>query len=245
LAIVLGATVGQSPSGTVPAWMERGTVLAERGLSQAPPAILLGRSELGRPIHAYRLGNPGAASTTLVVGCVHGTECAATPMTWRLIRERPRIDADLWILPNLNPDGRRLGVRQNGRGVDLNRNFGSEWRPGGRRWDPEYAGPRPWSERETRIARRLIERIRPDFTIWYHQPQGVVRAWGGSVQAAQRFARLAGERFRAIRWPRGTAPNWQNHRLPGKASFVVELPPGPMSRERERRHRQAILRLAD
>jgi murein peptide amidase A len=227
VALALGVTLGQSPAGTVPA------------------PILLGRSELGRPIHAYRLGAPGAAWKILVVGCIHGTECAATPMTWQLIRERPSIDADLWVLPNLNPDGRRLGVRQNGRGVDLNRNFGSEWRPRGRRWDPEYSGPRPWSERETRIARRLIERIRPDVTIWYHQPQGLVRAWGGSIQGARWFARLAGEPFRAIRWPRGTAPNWQNHRFPGAASFVVELPPGPMSPDRARRHRRAILRLAD
>jgi murein peptide amidase A len=228
VALALGLTMGQSPSGTVP-----------------PSAIMLGRSELGRPILVYRLGDPGAGRTILVVGCIHGTECAATPMTWRLIRERPSIGADLWVLPNLNPDGRRLGVRQNGRGVDLNRNFGSEWRPRGRRWDPEYSGPRPWSERETRIARRLVERIRPDVTIWYHQPQGLVRAWAGSIPGGRWFARLAGERFRAIRWPHGTAPNWQNHRFPGAAAFVVELPPGPMSPDRAHRHRQAILRLAD
>jgi protein MpaA len=179
----------------------------------------------------------------LVVGCIHGTECAAIRLVRALGRTNPR--ADLWLLPNLNPDGYRLGVRQNGRGVDLNRNFRSEWRPRGRSGDPQYSGPRPWSELETRLARALIRRIEPDVTLWYHQPQGLVRAWGASIPEARRFARLAGEPFRAIRWPRGTAPNWQNHRFPGTASFVVELPPGPLSKARLRRHARAVLALAE
>jgi len=132
----------------------------------------------------------------------------------------------------------------NGRGVDLNRNFGSEWIPIGQRWDLEYSGPRAWSEPETRIARRLILRIRPDITIWYHQPQAVVRAWGQSRPTARRYARLAGEPYRSIPWPNGTAPNWQNHRFPGTTSFVVELPPGSLSARSAARHARAVLGLA-
>jgi Penicillin-insensitive murein endopeptidase/Zinc carboxypeptidase len=207
-------------------------------LELAATAVLLGRSELGAPINAYRIGEPHSFRRVLVVGCIHGTECAATPLVAQLRRTIP--SADLWLVPNLNPDGLRLRVRQNGRGVDLNRNFASEWRPHGRRWDPEYSGPRPWSERETRIARRLIQRIRPDVTIWYHQPQGLVRAWGASVPEARRYANAAREPFRAIRWPRGTGPNWQNHRFPGTTSFVVELPPGRMTRDALNRHRRGV-----
>jgi hypothetical protein len=81
-------------------------------------------------------------------------------------------------------------------------------------------------------------------TIWFHQPQGLVRAWGRSIAAARRYARLAGMRFRPIRWPAGTAPNWQNHRFPGTSSFVVELPPGPLSRAAAARQARAVLRLA-
>jgi murein endopeptidase len=207
----------------------------------AATALLLGRSELGVPIHAYRIGEPHSFRRVLVVGCIHGTECAAIPLVNSLRRTIPA--ADLWLVPDLNPDGRRLGVRQNGRGVDLNRNFGSEWLSRGRRWDPQFPGPKAWSERETRIARRLIEGVRPDVTIWYHQPQGLVRAWGASVPEARRYARAAGEPFRAIRWPRGTAPNWQNHRFPGTTSFVVELPPGRMTGGAIARHRRAVLAL--
>jgi murein endopeptidase len=204
---------------------------------------MLGHSELGAPVRAYRVGEPSSHRRVLVIGCIHGTECAGIRLIRMLQKTSPR--ADLWLVPNLNPDGYRLGVRQNGRGVDLNRNFGSEWRARGGRWDPQYPGPSPWSEVETRLARRLITKIQPDVTLWYHQPQGLVRAWGASIPEGHRFARLAGERFRALRWPRGTAPNWQNHRFPGTTSFVVELPPGPLSNARLRRHARAVVAFAE
>jgi protein MpaA len=213
-------------------------------LSPAPAAPdwhgILGYSERGRTIRVHRYGDFSSPRRILVVGCIHGNECEGTEVTRRLARRPPRAGLDLWIVHNLNRDGKRLGVRQNGRGVDLNRNFGSEWIPIGTRWDPQYSGPRPWSERETRIARRLVRRARPDVTIWYHQPQALVRAWGGSVRTARRYARLAREPYRSIRWPNGTAPNWQNHRFPGAASFVVELPAGPLGRAAAGRHARAV-----
>jgi murein peptide amidase A len=206
-------------------------------------AELLGHSVQDRPIRVHEVGKTASPKRILVVGCIHGNECAGIRITRRLVRgDRPR-DLDLWVVHSLNPDGHRLGVRQNARGVDLNRNFGSEWIPIGQRWDPQYSGPRPWSEPESRIARALVRRIRPDVTIWYHQPQALVRAWGQSRPTARRYARLAREPYRSIRWPHGTAPNWQNHRFPGTASFVVELAPGPLSATQAERHARAVRRL--
>lgn len=204
--------------------------------------VRLGRSTQGKRIEAVRVGDPAGTQRVLVVGCIHGNECAGTAVTRILVRSAPTFD--LWVVPNLNPDGLAIGRRQNGRGVDLNRNFSSEWKPGGQPWDPEYPGPRPLSEPETRAAARLIRRIRPDFTIWFHQPQALVRAWGPSVPAGRRYARLAGMRFRAIRWPAGTAPNWQNHRFRGTSAFVVELPAGSLSPAAAARHARAVLALA-
>ena len=85
-----------------------------------------------------------------------------------------------------------------------------------------------------------MRRILPDVTVWYHQPQHLVRAWGDSRAAARRYARLAREPYRSIRWLPGTAPNWQNRRFPGTASFVVELPAGRLGPAAAARHARAV-----
>ncbi len=201
--------------------------------------FLIGRSVKGRPIEAVRVGDRSSEIKALVVGCIHGNECAGTAVTRILARSSPEVD--LWLVPNLNPDGLVLRHRQNAHGVDLNRNFPSEWKRGGRPWDAEYPGPKPLSEPETRSAARLIRRVKPSVTIWFHQPQGLVRAWGRSVPEARRYAVLAGMRFERIRWPRGSAPNWQNHGFPGTSSFVVELPAGTLTARAADRQAHAVL----
>jgi murein endopeptidase len=203
-----------------------------------------GRTAAGRPLRVWRIGTAAGRRRVLVVGCIHGTECAGMAVTRRLVDLVSPVPTELWIVPNLNPDGLAAYTRQNARGVDLNRNFPSEWRAVGRRWDPQYPGPRPLSEPESRAVAGLIRRIRPDITIWYHQPQAIVRAWGRSIRAARQFARLAGTPFRAMRWPNGTAPNWQNHVFAGSSSFVVELPAGPLAHPAAVRQVRAILALA-
>ncbi len=80
-------------------------------------------------------------------------------------------------------------------------------------------------------------------TLWFHQPQAVVRAWGPSRAAARRYARLAGVRYRDWEWPPGSASRWQNGI--GLTSFVVELPPGELPDAVARRHADAVLRLAE
>ncbi len=122
----------------------------------------------------------------------------------------------------------------NGRGVDLNRNFPAGWRAIGARWSSQYAGPRPLSEPESRLAARIVAALRPQITIWFHQHTGpgpFVRAWDQSAPAARRFAHLAGLPFRLMPWMAGTAPNWQNHRFRNTSSFVVELPSGALNDE--------------
>jgi protein MpaA len=178
------------------------------------------------------------------VGTIHGTEPAGVAVTRLLLGGPAPRSGTLWILQDLNPDGRAAGTRGNARGVDLNRNFPSQWRPIGLRGDPQYAGPRPLSEPESRLCVRAVERLRPDVTIWFHQPQTIVRAFGPSEPTARRYARLVGMVYRRIHWPSGSAPNWQNHRYAGRPAFVVELAPGTLSRAIALRHARAIRRLA-
>jgi protein MpaA len=203
---------------------------------------VLGRSVQARPIRVFRLGDRRSKRRILVVGCIHGNECAGMAVTLQLLNDPFGIRSGVWVIQDLDPDGLHLHRRTNGDGVDLNRNFPSGWRP--IRTAAENSGPHPFSEPETRIVRDLIDRVRPTITIWFHQPLHLVRAWGGSIPAARRYARLVGLPFRALPWLAGTAPNWQNHRYPGTASFVVELPPGPLSLGSARRHARAIVQLA-
>jgi murein peptide amidase A len=221
------------------------------GFARTPrgPGNLLGRhktighSSEGRPIGLWQVGDPKWSGELLVFGCVHGDECAAReiqPTTGGC----PDPSADIYVVPNLNPDGARAGSRLNGRGVDLNRNFASEWSPRESRGDPEYSGPKPFSEPETRLAARIVRNLRPEATIWFHQHWGsrpFVRAWGPSAADGRRFAGLARMPFRLMRWPAGTAPNWQNHELRGDSSFVVELPRGAMDAAMESRLSRALV----
>jgi protein MpaA len=217
--------------------------LASAGTAAEPHRETIGRSVEGRALVARAVGERDSGRRILVVGCIHGNECAGTRVTRRLVRSQAPAGSVLWVVHQLNPDGARRGSRLNAHGVDLNRNFPSEWRSG----TPgtlEYGGPRALSEPEARAIRRLIRRVRPDVTIWFHQPQRTVRAWGPSRAAARRYATLARMRYRALRWPPGSAPNWQNHRWPGRASYVVELKAGPLAARRVARHAAAILRIA-
>ena len=215
------------------------TVLLAAAVTSAP--IHLGRSVQDRPIVAFRVGNAGG-SPVLVVGCIHGNECAGSAIVRAL--EHVHTRADLWLVPDLNPDGHARSTRQNARGVDLNANWASGWHPGGRPWDFYYAGPHPFSERETRIARDLILRIRPRVTIWYHQHMDLVWAWGPSTAAGRMYARVSGMRFYHHRWLDGTAANWQNHHDPKAASFTAELPAGSLSGAQVAEQVRAVLKLA-
>jgi protein MpaA len=207
---------------------------------------VVGHSAEGRPIGLRQLGDPRIDGRVLIVGCIHGDECAGSKIV-PTSGGCPDPLSNVFVVPNLNPDGTAIGTRLNGRGVDLNRNFPSQWRSIGHRGDAQYSGPRALSEPESRLAARLIRGLAPDVTIWLHQHRAarpLVRAWGPSTAAGRRLAELARIPFRLLPWPDGTAPNWQNHRFPGTSSFVVELPPGALAPGLHSRLNDAIIRIA-
>jgi murein peptide amidase A len=205
--------------------------------------LVIGHSVRGRAITAVALGDPDASRKLLVVGCIHGDESAGTAIARRLEAGVAPKQALLWVVGDLNPDGVAAGTRQNADGVDLNRNSPWHWRRLGHRGDQQYSGPRPLSEPESRIAHALILRVRPQVTIWFHQPLGVVDESGGNVRVERRYARLTGLPLRRLtRYP-GSAAGWQNHRLPGSTAFVVELP-ARLSKKAARRDSNAVRRLA-
>ncbi|HJU47191.1 MAG TPA: penicillin-insensitive murein endopeptidase, partial [Gaiellaceae bacterium] len=198
---------------------------------------LVGSSTEGQEIRAFASGT--GRPRVLVVGCIHGNECAGSVVATRLLHTTPPARGSLWVVPDLNPDGHVLEQRGNVRGVDLNRNFPGTWKP------LATAGSAPGSEDETRVAMRLIRRLRPDVTVWFHQPETLVRASGASVGIARRYASLARMRFRRLPWPPGSATSWQHAVLPGTRAFVVELAPGELRIREAARWTRALVRLVE
>ncbi len=225
-------------------------------IADAPPVVaagapaplvreaVLGRSVQGRPIRITRIGDPAAPRRVLVVGAIHGNEPAGGAVV-RALRSGPvPPGSQLWIVWDLNPDGAAAGTRQNAHGVDLNRNFPDGWRAQGRPFDTYYSGPRPLSEPESRLAARLIRRLRPSATVWYHQALALVDRGTADPGLVRRYARLAGLPVRRLGFLPGVATRWQNHLLPSAGAFVVELPGGPLSPAGARRHARAVRAVA-
>jgi murein endopeptidase len=57
--------------------------------------VRIGHSTRGRPIPAFRAGDTTSTTRVLVVGCIHGNECAGTAVTRILARSSPAVD--LWV----------------------------------------------------------------------------------------------------------------------------------------------------
>jgi protein MpaA len=179
----------------------------------------------------------------LVVGCLHGDEGAGESVTRRLRSIDPPHRTSLWLVDAFNPDGCAAGTRQNARGVDLNRNSPWRWRVLDRPGGTYYSGAGPLSEPESRAIVRLVERVRPAVSIWYHQHARLVDASGGDPRIERAYARLVNLPFRAFgRFP-GSVTSWQNATYPGSTAFVVELPAGRLSTSSAQRHEQAVVRL--
>jgi murein peptide amidase A len=210
-------------------------------VTPAAERSVIGRSVQGRPIVSLRMGPADPAVKVLVVGAIHGNEAAGMRITRRLIELGAPKGVELLIVPTLNPDGVAARTRGNAHGVDLNRNFPFDWRPltGG-----EYSGPKALSEPESRAAHRLILDEKPDLTIWFHQPFGLIDRPRGNPFAARRFSELIGLPLVDLprRYP-GSASRWQNHRLPHTTAFVAELPQR-VSNSLIRQGTAAVLRLA-
>ena len=204
--------------------------------------VTLGRSIDGRVITAVETGDFDSPRKALVVGCIHGNECAGTAVTALLVRGQPPREVDLWILPYLNPDGAAAGTRGNARGVDLNRNFPWQWQPLSGVF---YSGTKPLTERESRIAYHLIRRVRPSISIWFHQHLNVVDESGGSIAVERRFATLVGLPLERLTREPGSVVGWENHTIPSGTAFVVELPAGALTSAVAARFARAVVAVAN
>ncbi|MCC7295787.1 MAG: zinc carboxypeptidase [Acidobacteria bacterium] len=175
--------------------------------------VTIGTSLENRPILALKVSdNPGLDEdepAVLFLGCHHAREWisvevpflfgrrlleqyASDPAVRRLVDE-----AEIWIVPMVNPDGHDYSVRvyrywrKNRRagegglfGVDLNRKYGKAWGCDDEGSSPDpasdvYRGPASFSEPETRAVRDLILSRRFGALISFHSySQLLLYPWG-------------------------------------------------------------------
>ncbi|MCE1178567.1 MAG: DUF2817 domain-containing protein [Micrococcales bacterium] len=198
----------------------------------APAPVRIGTSVRGRAINAYRIGNPTAARKRVIIGQLHGNEKAGYTAAWRLINGSRPTNLDLWVIPTANPDGYAANTRGNAHGVDINRNFSTNWayvyRPGA----GYYQGPRPWSEPETRAVRDFLHRIQPWEAAVLHQPlYGVDRYGLKNVRFHNRLVANTGLPSRSFACTgvcRGTAQVWYNANHGGSV-ITIEFGSAPTS----------------
>ena len=207
--------------------------------------VVVGHSVRRRQIRAYVVGNPRAPLRLLLVGCIHGDERAGVAITHRLRSLSPPAGAVWWLIDAFNPDGCSAGTRQNADGVDLNRNSPWHWRPLDRPGGLFYSGKHPLSEPESGAINRLVTRTRPAITIWYHEHASLVDTSSGGDRAIEaRYARAVGLPLRNYGVFPGSITAWQNASFQADTAFVVELPPGRLSRPEIARHVAAIITLS-
>jgi protein MpaA len=198
-----------------------------------------GYSVRQRPLMVTEIGEPGSTHRILIVGSIHGNELAGDQIATTLQNAAPRADADLWIVTEANPDGAAAGTRQNADGVDLNRNFPFRWQPLGLRGALDYSGSGALSEPESAAIAKLILRVRPTLTIWFHQSLAVVDDSQGPINVEQRFAALVGLRLARLTDYPGSVTGWEDS-IFGPTAFVVELPPGMLTAGVAQRYANAV-----
>jgi len=213
-ALVIGAALLAAGLGTTP-------VHASPGRPAVVEVKVIGHSVAGRPIYAWRVGDPKAKVKAVAMAVMHGNETAPRQIL-RALRDGRRITGvDLWLLPTVNPDGVARGTRQNAHKVDLNRNYPYQW---ARLSGNYYSGPSAGSEPETKALMKFFASVDPRYVVSFHQPfHGVDTSTVKSRPFARRLADyldLPRKSFTCGGVCHGTFTEWFNHRFDGVAVTV-------------------------
>lgn len=147
-----------------------------------------GYSSQSRPLVLKEYGPTGSRQPlgrVLLMGGIHGDEYSSVSLIFRWLEKLDQYHSGLFhwqVIPLLNPDGllkRPKATRQNGNGVDLNRNFPTfdwnslaenYWIKRTYRNPRRYPGPQAASEPETRWFMQRIQEFKPDAIVAVHAP---------------------------------------------------------------------------
>jgi len=203
--------------------------IIETKTEDAMQKTIFGYSESGREISGYEIGT-GENALLLLAG-MHGREKGGKDLLDRLAEE-VLANSDLIntankliIIPLVNPDG-YYGEHEkvNANEVNLNRNFDTS---GWVRYEGEgtFAGPKPFSESESRVIKELVEKFQPRMMIAFHSQGHLVSPEAGdsSINLAKWYSNKTGYHY-FDEWDyAGTATRWFQE-ITGNPAITVELP---------------------
>ncbi len=191
-----GASSGGHPSPAAPTSRPAASSSAPTAPTTVVPVPVgwqvIGTSVRGRPIRMLRLGS--GPRKVVWIGGIHGDEPEGSVATARLPQAFTAAGlgskVTLFVIEDLNPDGRAADTRGNANGVDLNRNFPSHTFDGAGAAD----GVEPLSQPEARALADLLHRERPDLVLVAHAWRGrtFVNFDGPAAHLARDFGRLGG-----------------------------------------------------
>jgi protein MpaA len=211
--------------------------------SPANDRRVIATTSQGREVVARHYGAMDAPVQIVLIGQMHGSEPGGRAVVQELSGRRIPAGVGLWLVVSMNPDGDARGTRANARGVDLNRNFPTGWRPGSH--GTYYPGRKAASEAETRGMMAFLRDVRPTAVLSYHQAFDVVDISHARSEAAGRqLARYMGERASRVGCDgpcHGTMTQWIDHSL-RTIAITVELDGRVSGREADRAA-AAVLRL--
>ncbi|MBE7702789.1 MAG: murein peptide amidase A [Cyanobacteria bacterium SIG28] len=123
----------------------------------------------------------------LIIGVFHGDEPQGKHLIEKYLKGNKT--SKLAFIPELNPDGRKLGTRTNGNGVDLNRNFPTK------NWilsekNEFFGGEVPASEIETNFLINIVEELNPKLIVTLHAPFKVVNYDGNARAIAEMISEI-------------------------------------------------------
>jgi predicted deacylase len=164
-----------------------------------PERKVLGSSVDGREIESYTFGS-GKTQLVFVGGIHGGYEWNGVVLAYELmdyLEQNPDIipgNAAVTVIPDANPDGvykvigkegrfaaadvpggSKESGRLNARSVDLNRNFGCNWKPEGVwRESPVSGGTKPFSEPESAAIKKFVLENKPAAVIFWHSQSNAI-----------------------------------------------------------------------
>jgi murein peptide amidase A len=103
----------------------------------------------GIRLRAYARAARTSERNIYVASGIHGDEPSGPLALAELLRENSWPDANLWLVPCLNPTGFRLNTRENSAGIDLNRQYRNPV-------TPEIVAHTAWLKRQPRFQTSIL-----------------------------------------------------------------------------------------